>query len=64
MYAIKRSGKSNYAFAGKNKTVHTKRNIDTCGKDVDYEKKQGMDKEFLNTAFSLLSHARDMKKML
>ena len=29
MYAIKRSGKSNYAFVGKNKTVHTKRNIDT-----------------------------------
>lgn len=36
-----------------------KRNIDTCGKDVDYEK-AGMDKEFLNTAFLLLSHARDM----
>ena len=64
MYAIKRSGKSNYAFAGKNKTVHTKRNIDTCGKDVDYEKKQGMDKEFLNTAFLLLSHARDMNGSL
>ena len=64
MYAIKRSGKSNYAFAGKNKTVHTKRNIDTCGKDVDYEKKQGMDKEFLNTAFSLLSHARDINGSL
>lgn len=64
MYAIKRSGKSNYAFAGKNKTVHMKRNIDTCGKDVDYEKKQGMDKEFLNTAFLLLSHARDMNGSL
>ena len=64
MYAIKRSGKSNYAFAGKNKTVHTKRNIDTCGKDVDYEKKQGTDKEFLNTAFLLLSHARDMNGSL
>ena len=43
MYAIKRSGKSNYAFAGK---------------------KQGMDKEFLNTAFLLLSHARDMNGSL
>ncbi len=38
--------KSNYAFAGKNKTVHTKRNIDTCGKDVDYEKSRGWTKNF------------------
>ena len=64
MYEIKRSGKSNYAFAGKNKTGHTKRDIDTCGKDVDFEKKQGMDKEFLNTAFLLLSHARDINGSL
>lgn len=64
MYEIKQSGKSNYAFAGKNKEGHTKRNIDTCGKDVDFEKKQGMDKEFLNTAFLLLSHARDMNGSL
>lgn len=64
MYEIKRSGKSNYAFAGKNKNSHTKREIDTCGKDMDFEKKQGMDKEFLNTAFLLLSHAKDLNGSL
>ena len=64
MYEIKRSGKSNYAFARKNQTGSQDRRIDTCGKDMDFDKKQGMDKEFLNTAFLLLSHAKDMNGSL
>ena len=62
MYHIKKNGKNHYGFAGENEEG------DCEGKNraEENENRRNLvaDKEFLNTAFSLLSHARDINGSL
>lgn len=63
MYDTKKSGKNNYSFAQKGRMI--------CGnsreaKEMEnsYLRTQEADREFLNLAFNLLSHARDVNGSL
>ncbi len=57
MYRIKRSGKNNYAFGSSDELEENRPKRE---KDDEYEKRLETDKDFLNFAFSLLTHARDL----
>lgn len=64
MYHIKRNGKNSYYLAkDEDKNAYAK---DRGEKQVDagFEKRQEVDKDFMNVAFSLLSHAKDMNGSL
>lgn len=62
MYHIKKNGKNDYRFAGNlEKSEDDRKNrVEETEKRVN----RVTDKEFLNTAFSLLSHARDINGSL
>lgn len=64
MYRTKRNGKNNFSLAKKGE----KRNCEVDRKeklvDAAFTQRQETDKEFLNFAFSLLSHARDINGSL
>lgn len=63
MYHIKRNGKNSYSLAQDGDHVYD--NV-RGEKQVDavFEKRQEIDKDFMNVAFSLLSHAKDMNGSL
>lgn len=64
MYHIKRNGKNSYSLAkDEDRNAYAK---DRGEKQVDasFEKRQEVDKDFMNVAFSLLSHAKDMNGSL
>lgn len=64
MYHIKRNGKNSYSLA-QDEENHIYDNA-RGEKQVDavFEKRQEIDKDFMNVAFSLLSHAKDMNGSL
>lgn len=64
MYQIKKSGKSNYSFAGDGEHGGFDGDRKERLIEADFERRQEADKEFLNVAFSLLSHARDINGSL
>lgn len=66
MYYTKRRGKNHFSFANESKDDNTGCNAVRQSKaiDGDFQKKSGADKEFLNFAYSLLSHAKDINGSL
>ena len=64
MYATKREGKDHYSFAGKKQPEGAERERRRDRIEYAPEISQKVDKEFLNFAFSLLSHAKDINGSL
>ena len=64
MYATKREGKDHYSFAGKKQPEGEARERRRDRIEYAPEISQKVDKEFLNFAFSLLSHAKDINGSL
>ena len=64
MYATKREGKDHYSFAGKKQQEGAERERRRDRIEYAPESGQKVDKEFLNFAFSLLSHAKDINGSL
>lgn len=64
MYYTKRSGKNNYSYARKDASTGTGKEYEEQGAENGYLRSQEMDKEFLNFAFSILSHAKDVNGSL
>ena len=64
MYATKREGKDHYSFAGKKQQEGVERERRRDRIEYAPESGQKVDKEFLNFAFSLLSHAKDINGSL
>lgn len=63
MYHTKGRGKNNYSFAKKGEREEDRRQYARMTEE-GYLRSQEVDKEFLNFAFSLLSHARDINGSL
>lgn len=67
MYMTKRNGKNHYAFAGHGSAKAedgARRMRDRKGREAEETGSRNADKDFLNVAFGLLSHARDMNGSL
>ena len=62
MYHIKKNGKNHYGFAGETEEGDCEGKYRT--EEKENRRNLVADKEFLNTAFSLLSHARDINGSL
>ena len=62
MYHIKKNGKNHYGFAGETEEGDCEGKY--CTEEKENRRNLVADKEFLNTAFSLLSHARDINGSL
>lgn len=64
MYHIKRNGKNSYSLARDEEKNSSAANRGEKQVDAGFEKRQEVDKDFMNVAFSLLSHAKDMNGSL
>lgn len=64
MYQTKRRGKNNFSFAKKGEKTGYESSWKAAEAVPDRPKPQNADKEFLNVAFSLLSHAKDINGSL
>ena len=64
MYHTKRNGKNGYSFACQSDEAGYGELKTSRGIDREYQNKSVADKEFLNVAYSLLSHAKDINGSL
>ena len=64
MYQTKRSGKNSFSFAQKGEPVSSNSTRKEKKTEPGYLRSQEADKDFLNFAFSLLSHAKDVNGSL
>lgn len=64
MYDTKRNGKNNFSFARRGEKTGYDGNRKERQVDAAFQRNQDADKEFLNFAFSLLSHAKDINGSL
>lgn len=64
MYRTKRKGKNDFSFARKGAKTGYEESREIKGAESDLRISRNTDKEFLNFAFSLLSHAKDINGSL